>query len=69
MIYRQSPRSHEPTPCLPKAETEQTGVGTWGGGGTIYIYMQTEALVGFVFFEPGAALRSLTLFTLRASRS
>ena len=33
------PRSHEPTPCLPKAETEQTGVGTWGGGYHIYIYM------------------------------
>ena len=33
------PRSHEPTPCLPKAETEQTGVGTWGGGVPyIYIY-------------------------------
>ena len=31
------PRSHEPTPCLPKAETEQTGVGTWGGVPYIYI--------------------------------
>ena len=32
------PRSHEPTPCLPKAETEQTGVGTWGGGYHIYTH-------------------------------
>ena len=55
------PRSHEPTPCLPKAETEQTGVGTWGGGYHIYIYIYMNIYIYHVEREGGGKLRLNTL--------